>query len=140
MHGDYRLDNVLVDEHDVPIPPSLDWEMATLGDPSLTWRCCVMYHRIGHVAANSSVADVSSARRASSTGERAHRALRRGSGQDLAGLGWHLGLAAYKLAAILEGIHYRFLHGQTVGAGFDSIGEGVPALLDTGLNALKENS
>ena len=43
----------------------------------------------------------------------------RGSDRDLSGFGFYLGLAAFKLAAILEGIHYRHLHGQTVGAGFD---------------------
>ena len=34
----------------------------------------------------------------------------------------YLGLAYFKLAVILEGIHYRYLQGQTVGEGFDQIG------------------
>ncbi len=34
-------------------------------------------------------------------------------------MGFHLGLAYFKLAVILEGIHYRYLQGQTVGEGFD---------------------
>ena len=33
MHGDYRLDNVLVVGPDDRIAAVLDWEMATLGDP-----------------------------------------------------------------------------------------------------------
>ena len=49
---------------------------------------------------------------------------------------FHLGLAHLKLAVILEGIHYRFLQGQTVGAGFDTIGEAVQPLLSAGLAAL----
>ena len=53
--------------------------------------------------------------------------------------GFYLGLAAYKLAAILEGIHYRYLKGQTVGPGFDKIGAGIHPLLDMGLSAMKEN-
>jgi len=36
---------------------------------------------------------------------------------DLTRFGFYLGLAAYKLAAVLEGIHYRYLQGQTVGRG-----------------------
>ena len=62
----------------------------------------------------------------------------RGSDRDLSGFGFYLGLAAFKLAAILEGIHYRHLHGQTVGGGFDRIGETIHPLLDAGLDALKE--
>ena len=33
VHGDYRLDNVVVDPGDGRIVGVLDWEMATLGDP-----------------------------------------------------------------------------------------------------------
>jgi aminoglycoside phosphotransferase (APT) family kinase protein len=61
------------------------------------------------------------------------------TGRDLAGFGFHLGLAAYKLAAILEGIHYRHLRGQTVGSGFEGLGEVTEALLGAGLTYLKEH-
>ena len=37
------------------------------------------------------------------------------------------GLAYFKLAVILEGIHYRYTHGQTVGVGFDTVGTVVEA-------------
>ena len=46
-------------------------------------------------------------------------------------------LATFKLAVVLEGIHYRFVHGQTVGAGFDRIGDLVGPLVATGLAALR---
>ena len=45
---------------------------------------------------------------------------------------------ADKLAAILEGIHFRYLQGQTVGPGFDRIGEGIVPLLEAGLKAMNE--
>ena len=55
---------------------------------------------------------------------RDHRAVRRAAAAATSSdFGCYLGLAAFKLAAILEGIHYRYLHGQTVGAGFDRIGD-----------------
>jgi hypothetical protein len=38
---------------------------------------------------------------------------------------------------ISEGIHYRYLRGQTVGEGFDAIGAAVEPLLRSGLAALK---
>lgn len=64
----------------------------------------------------------------------------RGSERDPSQLGYHLGLAAIKLAAILAGIYYRYLNGQTVGAGFDRISDAIQPLLDAGLTAMKENS
>jgi hypothetical protein len=54
-------------------------------------------------------------------------------------MGFHLGLAHYKLAVILEGIHYRYAHGQTVGGGFDTVGALVEPLLAAGLTSMKEN-
>lgn len=42
MHGDYRLDNVLIGEGD-RINAILDWEMSTLGDPLTDLGLLVMY-------------------------------------------------------------------------------------------------
>ena len=39
---------------------------------------------------------------------------------------------------ILEGIHYRYTLGQTVGAGFDRIGDLVPVFIEHGLTTLQE--
>jgi len=50
-------------------------------------------------------------------------------------LGWYRAFAAYKLAVILEGIHYRFQAGDTVGEGFDSIGGLVDPLARAGLDS-----
>jgi len=61
-----------------------------------------------------------------------------GSGRDLGHLGFHLGLAYFKLAVILEGIHYRHTQGQTVGEGFASIGSVVGPLVAAGLAATTE--
>ena len=42
MHGDYRLDNVLIGADD-RIKAVLDWEMSTLGDPLTDLGLLVMY-------------------------------------------------------------------------------------------------
>ena len=140
VHGDYRLDNVLVDGAD-QVAAVLDWEMATLGDPLTDLALMLVYFRVDAEADGGSdaVSNVSAAPgflNESSIIER----YSCGSDRDLSGFGFYLGLAAFKLAAILEGIHYRHLHGQTVGAGFDRIGETIHPLLDAGLHALKENN
>ena len=49
-----------------------------------------------------------------------------------------LGVLRRDLAVILEGVHYRYLHGQTVGTGFEQVGELVEPLLEAGLDSLRE--
>jgi hypothetical protein len=50
-------------------------------------------------------------------------------------MGYHLSLAYFKLAVILEGIHYRHSQGQTVGTGFDGIGDAIAPLIEAGIAA-----
>ena len=57
------------------------------------------------------------------------------SGRDVSDLDFHLALAYFKLAVILEGIHYRHSHGQTLGSGFDGIGDLIEPLVAAGLHA-----
>jgi aminoglycoside phosphotransferase (APT) family kinase protein len=133
VHGDYRLDNVLIDAHERPAAV-IDWEMATLGDPLTDLALMIVYGRIAE-AAGAVVADANLAPGFLAEAEIVERYASR-SDRDLSRFGFYLGLASYKAAGILEGIHYRYQHGQTVGPGFDRIGELVQPLLRTGLDAL----
>ncbi|WOX20771.1 phosphotransferase family protein [Streptomyces solicathayae] len=137
VHGDYRLDNLLVDDED-RATAVLDWEMATLGDPLSDLALMVVYNRLGEVVGDAAgVSTVAGAPGYLTETETVER-YAAGSGRDLSGFGFHLGLAAFKLAVIIEGIHYRHRSGQTVGDGFETLGEAIDPLLDAGLSALKE--
>ncbi|MEV0431705.1 phosphotransferase family protein [Nocardia sp. NPDC050413] len=136
VHGDYRLDNVLTDPRD-RLAAVVDWEMATLGDPLTDLALMVVYGRLAARAGSAVVADATVAPGFLTEAEIIARYTAR-SERDMSRFGFYLGLAAFKLAAILEGIHYRYLHGQTVGEGFDAIGSAIEPLLETGLTALKE--
>jgi aminoglycoside phosphotransferase (APT) family kinase protein len=136
VHGDFRLDNVLVAD-DGRLTAVLDWEMATLGDPLTDLAMMLIYHRLGSRGSNA-VSTVSAAPGFLTEDEVIAR-YAAGTDRDLFHFGFYLGLAAFKLAAILEGIHYRFLTGQTVGEGFDDVGAAIHPLLDAGLAALKES-
>ncbi|GAA1844894.1 phosphotransferase family protein [Pseudonocardia ailaonensis] len=136
VHGDYRLDNVLVDDVD-RVAAVVDWEMSTLGDPLTDVALLVLYTRLpellpGHPA----VADAPGAPGFLTADALAGR-YAESSGHDLGDFGFYLGLAAFKLAVINEGIHYRFLAKKTVGDGFDRAGEAVPPLLEFGIAALE---
>jgi len=136
VHGDFRLDNLLVDDND-RTTAVLDWEMATLGDPLTDLALMLVYNRLGEALGSDAVTDVSLAPGFLSESETIAR-YAAGTGRDLSRFGFYIGLGVFKLAAILEGIHFRYLQGQTVGPGFDRIGEGIAPLLDAGLAAMNE--
>jgi aminoglycoside phosphotransferase (APT) family kinase protein len=135
IHGDYRLDNVLVNADD-RITAVLDWEMSTLGDPLTDLALLVAYAERDKVSLQF-VSNASSAPGYPRNDEVIARYAER-SGRDVSRLNWYVGFAFFKLAVILEGIHLRYSNGQTVGAGFDGIGAGVVPLIAHGNETLKE--
>jgi aminoglycoside phosphotransferase (APT) family kinase protein len=137
VHGDYRLDNVVVSD-ELSVAAVLDWEMSTLGDP-LTDVASMVVWWDGLRGLDSPVAavpgeylDVDSMRLLERYADL--------SGADLSQMSWYLGFAYFKLAAIFEGIHYRFAQGQTVGDGFDRIGALVAPVTEAGLRQLDEGA
>ncbi|WP_153814780.1 phosphotransferase family protein [Streptomyces sp. SUK 48] len=135
VHGDYRLDNVLIGADD-RITAILDWEMSTLGDPLTDLGLLVMYSRSLDMP-HSPVSTTAEAPGHPAPEELIERYAAR-SGRDVSAVSWYEAFAFFKLAVILEGIHYRFTLGQTVGRGFDRIGELVPVFIDHGLTTLQE--
>ncbi|MEU2201755.1 phosphotransferase family protein [Isoptericola sp. NPDC019482] len=144
VHGDYRLDNaIVVGPPDAPrVAAVLDWEMATLGDPLVDLGMLGLYWDIrGLTGADGSPdgADDNGALSAVVPGagypEFAELvdAYAARSGTAPPDLAWYRAFAAYKLAVILEGIHYRYRAGETVGDGFDRIGALVAPLAEDGL-------
>ncbi|MEU1517567.1 phosphotransferase [Streptomyces sp. NPDC005811] len=138
VHGGYRLDNLLVDDEDRPAA-LIDWEMSTIGDPLTDLALTVVYQRVGSMPGGEAVADASSAPGFLPEPEILERYAAR-SGRDLNDFGFYLGLAGFKLAGILEGIHARLLRGQTVGPGFDGVGAVTEPLLAAVLTSLQEYS
>jgi aminoglycoside phosphotransferase (APT) family kinase protein len=135
VHGDYRLDNVLIGTDD-RIRAILDWEMSTLGDPLTDLGLLVMYSMpLG--APDSPVSTTAEAPGHPSPAELVERYAAR-SGRDVTGVSWYTAFAWFKLAVILEGIHYRYTLGRTVGRGFDRIGDLVPVFIEHGLTTLQE--
>ncbi|MFF9127588.1 phosphotransferase family protein [Streptomyces sp. NPDC014889] len=135
VHGDYRLDNVLLGPDD-RITAVLDWEMSTLGDPLTDLGLLAMYSTpLGMPA--SPVSTTAEAPGHPSAAELVERYAER-SGRDVSAVSWYTAFAWFKLAVILEGIHYRYTLGQTVGRGFDRIGDLVPVFIDHGLTTLQE--
>lgn len=139
VHGDYRLDNALVEggraSSAAPrVTAILDWEMATLGDPLVDLGMLGLYWSIADLPGGRGVApsavDLDAGYPAFDELVDVYAAH---TGIATPDLGWYRAFAAYKLAVILEGIHCRYQAGETVGDGFDRIGELVEPLADEGL-------
>ncbi|WP_455358092.1 phosphotransferase family protein [Streptomyces sp. SYSU K21746] len=135
VHGDYRLDNVLLGSDD-SVKAVLDWEMSTLGDPLTDLGLLVMYSAPLDLP-DSPVSTTAGAPGHPTPRELIERYAAR-SGRDTSAISWYTAFAWFKLAVILEGIHYRYTQGQTVGAGFDRIGGLVPVFIEHGLTTLQE--
>src|ERR1700749_4339686 len=138
VHGDYRLDNLLVGEGD-QVTAVLDWEMATLGDPLTDVATLLAYQQLAHLDTGYAGADAATAPGFPDRDGIADAYAQR-SGRDLSDLDFYLGLAFFKIAVICEGIYYRFTQGQTLGEGFGDIGAAPEPLIQAGLATMKEYS
>jgi aminoglycoside phosphotransferase (APT) family kinase protein len=137
VHGDYRLDNVMFAVDDPSrISAILDWEMCTLGDPLADLGLLMVYwsdpgdsvELVAGLALSPITQQPGFLTRAQLIEE-----YGRVSTRDLSNLAWYHCLGFYKLAIVAEGIHARFLMGQTVGEGFDLMGSRVPRLVEMAL-------
>jgi aminoglycoside phosphotransferase (APT) family kinase protein len=137
LHGDYRIDNVVLDERDPGhICAVLDWEMATLGDPMADLGMLLMYWGQRGEVFPSPVHEIP-ARPGFPTRAQAIDLYARETGWELEDLDFFVALAHFKLAVIVEGIHARHLENLTVGEGFEQIPEIAPVLAEQGLKALR---
>lgn len=109
VHGDYRLDNCMVDS-DGNIIAVLDWEICTLGDPMADLGLLMVYW-------NGPTDEASAWSNTVCTAEgflnRADLAARYAtvSGRDISQLDFYVAFAYWKLACIIEGVYARYLGG-----------------------------
>ena len=135
VHGDYRLDNVIVAADDPGrVVAVLDWEMAALGDPLADLALFALYWD-GWGGADNPVS-ATPAEHGFPPATALTRRYAERTGLDLADDAWYTAFACFKFAVICEGIHYRHVHGLTVGEGFDRIGAMVPEIVRRGRAAL----
>ena len=109
VHGDYRLDNVIVDP-DGTIRAVLDWELCTLGDPLADVGLLSVYWSD---PGDEMVPLLSAPTAAEGFLRREQVIARYGevSGRDLSQLEYYVAFALWKLAIILEGVYTRYQSG-----------------------------
>ena len=140
VHGDFRLDNVLVTLAPRPrIAAVVDWEMATLGDPLADLGLTLVYWTEDGEEGWLTPAGASAGTRGVSTDATASPGFwtraefaaeyARLTGRDVSLIGYYVAFGYFKLAVVLEGIHARYQQGKTVGEGFEQEGFAVPLLI-----------
>jgi aminoglycoside phosphotransferase (APT) family kinase protein len=133
VHGDFRLDNMLVTLGQRPkVAAVVDWEMSTLGDPLADLGLTLIYWADPDDAQWAAISIGAAVTGMPGFLTRAELAARYAelTGRDLSGIGYYMAFGCYKLAVVLEGIHARFLQRKTVGEGFEREGQAVPRLIE----------
>jgi aminoglycoside phosphotransferase (APT) family kinase protein len=110
VHGDYRLDNVIVSPDGGTVQAVLDWELCTLGDPLADVGMLLVYWTepgddfsaltwAPTLAAGFPARKEVAARYATA------------SGRDLSEIDYYVALGYWKIAVILEGVYARYRSG-----------------------------
>jgi aminoglycoside phosphotransferase (APT) family kinase protein len=154
VHGDFRLDNLLVAVAPRPrIMAVVDWEMATIGDPLADLGLTLVYwtdpgeegwlnpptgtqgpqephepQDAQELPARGVSTDATASPGFLSRAEFAAAYAER-TGRDISRIGYYVAFGYFKLAVVLEGINARYLKHQTVGEGFHQDGLAVPTLV-----------
>lgn len=147
VHGDYRLDNVLVrlPESDGADPATitavLDWEMSTLGDPFGDLALTLLYAERAPAWRGDDTAGLPAVAVPGhpSVPDMVQRYSSR-AGRDVPDLRWYSAFARFKLAAIMQGVHHRYLQGSYGSQeGFTGMGDAVAPLIADALSILRES-
>jgi aminoglycoside phosphotransferase (APT) family kinase protein len=115
VHGDYRLDNMILEPGADAVAAVVDWELCTLGDPLADVGMLLVYwgeegDELMPLLEPATIAPGFPSR------DEVQRRYQERSGRDLGLIDFYVALGLWKLAIILEGVYARFSAGQ-YGAG-----------------------
>ena len=142
VHGDFRIDNVILASTSPDIIAVLDWEMSTLGDPISDLAISLVYwtQTSDTLRKQIPVAEDVTNGEGFWTRQQFLDHYVEVTGFDTSHLDFCVALACFKLAVIMESIHNRNLSGQQLGAASgesSTMGEATVALTKLGLAVTK---
>lgn len=138
VHNDFRFDNLVLDPDDLRVVGVLDWEMATVGDPLADLGNSLAYWI---EPGDDPVAQMTRRQPTTLPGmlTRAELVERYAavSGRPVDDIRFYLVQGVFRLAVIVQQIHYRYHHGQTTNPRFANFGA-LAAYLETRCQAFLE--
>jgi aminoglycoside phosphotransferase (APT) family kinase protein len=111
VHGDYRLDNMILSPDGAEVAAVVDWELCTLGDPLADVGLLLVYWSEAGDDFMPLFAPATIAPGFISRDQVRERYAGR-SGRDLSQVDFFVALGYWKLAVILEGVYARYAGGQ----------------------------
>jgi aminoglycoside phosphotransferase (APT) family kinase protein len=137
VHGDYRLDNMILSPAGERVAAVVDWELCTLGDPLADVGLLLVYwSEAGDdfmpLFAPATIAPGFPSR------EQVKQRYAERSGRDLSEVDYFVALGYWKLAIILEGVYARYAAGQYGNAdeGFEEFAKIVERLAEAAEQAV----
>lgn len=136
VHGDYRLDNCVLDEGDPgTIRAVLDWELSTVGDPLADVGGLLYFWREPGERHGALTPGVSHLPGFPTRAELADRYARQ-TGRDLSDIGYYQALAHFRYAVITQGVATRAAVGAMGGQHFGNLDDEVHKIAADGLAAI----
>ena len=138
VHGDFKLDNVMLDPADVGrLVAIFDWEMTALGDPLIDVGIFLAYWMQGaKLEPNDALASVTN-RPGWFSRDEVLECYAGKSGRDLSRIAFYETFALFKIAVVIQQIYFRYKCGQTTDERFSQFDVRVRHLARQGVEATR---
>ncbi len=114
VHGDYRLDNTVLDDHGA-VKAILDWEICTLGDPMADLGLLLVYWAEPADPTEALLGAAPTTAPGFSTRAQVLSAYASHSDLDVSQVAYYQAFGYWKLACIMQGVFARYSAGATAG-------------------------
>jgi aminoglycoside phosphotransferase (APT) family kinase protein len=133
VHGDYKLDNVIVDQEAGKVAAVVDWELSTIGDPlaDLGWLVYFWMDSPDEVEWENMPAVTLAPGFPGRTEMVARYRARREVPEE--SIRWYAALAGWKCAVMLEGSYSRYVKGNSDIPDHAGLEQGIPYLARRGM-------